>query len=50
MIMQLTIPELTVFHSMMTIMKINDKKIADNAKKAKEKAKRENDENYEPSE
>ena len=38
MIIQLTIPELTVFHSMLAIMKINDKKIADNAKKAKEKA------------
>ena len=44
MIMQLTIPELTVFQSMLAIMKVNDKKIADNARKAKEKAQRQNNE------
>ena len=38
MTMECTIPELTVFESMIAIMKVNDKKIADIAKKAKLKA------------
>ena len=49
--MQLTVPELTVLHSMLAIMRVNDKKIAEKEKKAKEKARRaENNELSEQSE
>lgn len=39
--MQNTVPELTVFKSMMLIMEIDDKKIADAQLKARKKAERE---------